>query len=202
MEPGGSGPIPVRTSQCLVSGRRRATALTQLYSLAYVYCMRHDRNVIGEAFFSLARLAVRERGRDLSLTAASTLATMERTGPRRLTDLALNEGVTQPSMTAVVSQLEDLSFAERRSDPGDGRVVLVAITRAGRQHLRTMRRVGASAFTTLIDKLTEHEVASLEAALPALRHLLDLAEPGQIRVGESKPTSQRDHRTRPQMDTR
>jgi DNA-binding MarR family transcriptional regulator len=82
-----------------------------------------------------------------------------------------------------VSQLEDLGYAERRRDPGDGRVVLVAITRPGRQHLRTMRRVGASGFTTLIDKLAEHEVVALEAALPALRHLLDLAEQGQIGVG-------------------
>jgi DNA-binding MarR family transcriptional regulator len=137
-----------------------------------------DRDILGEALFALAAQAVRDRGWELSLTAASTLATMERTGPRRLTDLALNEGVRQPSMTAVVSQLEGLGFAERRSDPGDGRVVLVAVTRAGRQHLRTMRRVGASAFTTLIDKLSEPDVASLAAALPALRHLLDLAAQG------------------------
>jgi DNA-binding MarR family transcriptional regulator len=151
--------------------------------------MVDSHDIIGEALFALAAQAVRDRGRELSLTAASTLATMERTGPRRLTDLAVNEGVTQPSMTAVVSQLEVLGFAERRSDPGDGRVVLVAVTRAGRQHLRTMRRVGASAFTTLIDKLTEHEVASLEAAMPALRHLLDLVALGQIGVGSAMPAS-------------
>lgn len=165
--------------------------------------MGDGNDILGESLFALAAQAVRDRGRELSLTAASTLATMERTGPRRLTDLALNEGVTQPSMTAVVSQLEDLGLAERRSDPADGRVVLVAITRAGRQHLRTMRRVGASAFTTLIDKLPEHEVASLEAALPSLRHLLGLAEQGQIGVGEPKLSTQRDdRRRRPRMETR
>jgi DNA-binding MarR family transcriptional regulator len=145
--------------------------------------MVDGRDNLGEALLALARLAVRDRDRELSLTAASTLATMERSGPRRLTDLALSEGVTQPSMTAVVSQLEDLGLAERRSDPGDGRVVLVAITRAGRRYMRTMRRAGASVFATLIDKLTEHEVATLEAALPALHHLLDLAGQGQIGVG-------------------
>jgi DNA-binding MarR family transcriptional regulator len=147
--------------------------------------MVDGNDILGEALFALARLAVRDRSRDLSLTAASTLATLERTGPRRLTDLALSEGVTQPSMTAVVSQVEDLGYAERRRDPGDGRVVLVAITRSGRQYLRAMRRGGASVFTTLLDKLTEDEVASLEAALPALSQLLDLAEQGQIGVGEA-----------------
>src|SRR5882757_10109030 len=137
---------------------------------------RHD--ILGEALFSLGIVAVRGRARELSLTAASTLSTLERTGPRRLTDLAVNEGVTQPSMTAVVTQLEDLGLAERRRDPGDGRVVLVAITRAGKQYLRSMRRAGASVFTALIDKLEEDDVAALIAALPALRHLLELAGEG------------------------
>jgi universal stress protein family protein len=36
-------------------------------------------------------------------------------------------------MTSVVSQLEDLGFAERLPDPADGRVARVAITRAGRR---------------------------------------------------------------------
>jgi DNA-binding MarR family transcriptional regulator len=131
---------------------------------------------LGEVLVGLASVAVRHRQRDLSLTAASTLATVARTGPRRLTDLAECEGVTQPSMTAVISQLEQLGLAERRRDPRDGRVVLVAITRAGRQHTRAMRRAGSSEFTVLIDKLPEPEAAQLAAALPALRHLLELAE--------------------------
>jgi DNA-binding MarR family transcriptional regulator len=134
---------------------------------------KHD--ILGEALFALGIVAVRGRDQNLSLTAASTLGTLERTGPRRLTELAVSEGITQPSMTAVVSQLENLGLAERRADPGDLRVVLVAITRVGRHQLRTMRRAGASAFTTLINKLTEQEVAAVSSALPALRHLLELA---------------------------
>jgi len=157
-----------------------------------------ERNdIIGETLFALTPFAVRQRGREVSLTAASTLATLARTGPRRLTDLAVNEGVTQPSMTAVVTQLEDLGFAERRRAPGDGRVVLVAITRAGTQYLRSMRCAAASVFTALIDKLGEEEVAALRAALPALRHLLDLAGEGETiskrsPVGGSKPGPQPD----------
>lgn len=148
--------------------------------------MVDGNDVLGEALFALAALVVRNQGRDLSLTALSTLGTLERTGSRRLTDLALNEGVTQPSMTALVSQLEDLGLAERRKDLDDGRVVLVAITRAGRKYLRARRGVGATVITTLFDKLTEDEVRTLESALPALRHLLDLAEQGLIGEGEPK----------------
>ena len=137
--------------------------------------MAQSSDVIGQALFSLTPLAIRNRSRELSLTAVSTLAALEQTGPRRLTDLAVNEQVTQPSMTALVTQLEDVGFAERRRDPRDGRVVLVAVTRAGKQYLRSMRRAGASVFTALIDKLEEDDVAALSAALPALRRLLDLA---------------------------
>jgi DNA-binding MarR family transcriptional regulator len=149
--------------------------LTQLYRDAYIYVMAEDSDILGEALAALASLAVRRTSRQLSLTATSTLATLERTGPRRLTDLAVNEGVTQPSMTAIVTQLQDLSFAERRRDPADRRVVLVAITSAGGQHLRTMRRAGASVFRALIDKLTGPERAALSSALPALRQLVELA---------------------------
>ena len=42
---------------------------------------------------------------DLSLTAAATLATLQRSGPARLTELAVAEGVSQPSMTALIARL-------------------------------------------------------------------------------------------------
>jgi len=135
--------------------------------------------LLGETLFALAGAAIRRRDRSLGLTGASTLVTLERTGPRRLTDLAVNEGVAQPSMTVLVTQLEGLGLAERRRDPTDARVVLVAITEAGRNHLGTMRRVGASALTGLIDKLDEHQAAALAAALPALLRLTELAAESQ-----------------------
>ena len=126
--------------------------------------------------FALATLSVRQRQRDLSLTALSTLGTVERTGARRLTDLAAGEGVTQPSMSALVNQLERLGLAERQADPRDGRVVLVAITPAGQEHMSTMRRNGASVFEALLEKLSRKESASLRSALPALRRVLELAD--------------------------
>jgi DNA-binding MarR family transcriptional regulator len=138
-----------------------------------------ERADLGETLFALAGVAIRRRDRSLGLTAASTLVTLERTGPRRLTDLAVSEEVTQPSMTVLVTQLEGLGLAERRRDPADARVVLVAITEAGRQRLRTMRRGGAAALTVVIGKLDEPEVEALEAALPALRRLTELAAESQ-----------------------
>jgi DNA-binding MarR family transcriptional regulator len=131
--------------------------------------------LLGETLFGLAAVAIRRRDRGLGLTAASTLVTLERTGPRRLTDLAVSEEVTQPSMTVLVTQLEGLGLAERRRDPADARVVLVAITDAGCERLRAMRRVGAEALAELIEKLDEPEAQALDAALPALLRLTELA---------------------------
>ena len=138
--------------------------------------MNEERTSIGEMFFALGTLGIRQRPRDLSLTALSSLSTIERSGPRRLTDLAVGEGVTQPSMSAIVSQLERLGLVERRSDPRDGRVVRVAITSAGHEHLSTLRRVGATVFDVLIDKLDSSELASVRAALPAFGRMLELAD--------------------------
>ena len=79
--------------------------------------MAEDSDILGEALAALASLAVRRTSRQLGLTATSTLATLERTGPRRLTDLAVNEGVAQPSMTAVVTQLQDLTLRRAPARP-------------------------------------------------------------------------------------
>ena len=138
--------------------------------------MSEERQSIGEILFALGTLGIRQRPRDLSLTGLSSLSTIERSGPRRLTDLAVGEGVTQPSMSAIVSQLERLGLAERRPDAQDGRVVRVAITAAGQEHLSTLRRVGAAVFDVLIDKLTSAEAASLRSALQSFGRMLELAD--------------------------
>jgi DNA-binding MarR family transcriptional regulator len=138
--------------------------------------MRDEQQSVGEILQALGTLSIRQRPRDLSLTALSTLSTIERTGARRLGDLAVSEGVTQPSMSALVSELERLGLADRQADARDGRVVRVAITPAGREYLSERRRAGASVFEVLVDKLSPREAASLRSALPVFRRMLELAD--------------------------
>jgi DNA-binding MarR family transcriptional regulator len=128
----------------------------------------------GEALYGLLTAVIRRVPRDMSLTSLATLATLDRSGPRRVTDLALIEGVTQPSMTVLVSTLERSGMVERRGDPADRRVALVSVTAAGSDLLRDRRRAGADAVVQLIDKLPAEEAAALAAAVPALRHLREL----------------------------
>jgi DNA-binding MarR family transcriptional regulator len=107
----------------------------------------------------------------LSMTAAGTLATLERSGPRRLTVLAAREGVTQPAMTQLITRLEDAGLVRRAADPGDGRVVLVAITDDGRATLASRRARRAEKLAAILAQLSPDHRAALTAALPALAAL-------------------------------
>lgn len=133
-------------------------------------------NRLSEALLGLVSLIIRERPRDLTLTAAATLTTLERCGPRPLTQLALTEGVAQPSMTVLVRQLESLGLVERRSDPADGRVAVVALTEEGGRYLKTARRDFSRRLAALLEQLPESEVAALEATMPALENLLHVVD--------------------------
>ena len=104
----------------------------------------------------------------LSLTSAATLATLDRSGPSRLTWLAGREGVTQPAMTQVIARLEDAGLVDRAADPADGRVVQVRITADGRAMLAGRRAMRAERVAGLLDRLSPDERAALAAALPAM----------------------------------
>jgi DNA-binding MarR family transcriptional regulator len=140
-----------------------------------------------EAVLGLLSSLVHHAPRDMSLTSLATLTTLQRTGPRRITDLATIQGVTQPSMTTLVTNLERTGLVERRSDPYDKRVVLVAITDAGADYLHARRRASIEVFQELLEKLPVDEAAALAAAIPALQRLRELDEeqrdPGPSRPG-------------------
>src|SRR5260221_6993060 len=132
-----------------------------------------SRDAIGEALYGLVILAVRNGPREISLTAASTLSTLDRTGARRLTDLAMIQGVTQPSMSVLVTGLEQAGLAQRRPDPADKKGVLVALTAAGADCMRGRPRAGPRAFGDLIDKLPHDGAANPAAAAPPLNRRRD-----------------------------
>jgi DNA-binding MarR family transcriptional regulator len=112
----------------------------------------------------------------MSLTSLSTLATLELTGPRRITDLAASEGVTQPSMTALVTALERSGLVKRRSEPSDRRVALVTLTPDGVGYIRKRRQAGVEDFVQLIGDLPADEIDALARAVRALTHLQRLDE--------------------------
>lgn len=112
---------------------------------------------------------------EISLTAASTLATLARLEGCRLTELAEREGVSQPSMTALVSRLEQRGLARRQSDRTDGRVAHVVITAAGRELLARRREQRAYRLAELLRTLPRADEDALAAALPAINRLVERA---------------------------
>jgi DNA-binding MarR family transcriptional regulator len=132
-----------------------------------------ERDAIADTFNRLAIHVLRLSSQsELSLSAASTLARLQRSGALRLTDLAERERITQPSMTALVNRLESQGLVRRNADPTDGRAVLVEVTDAGRVALarRAEARVGTMA-ADLAD-LDEADLRTLVAALPAIDRLI------------------------------
>jgi DNA-binding MarR family transcriptional regulator len=119
----------------------------------------------------LRRLTPRD---GLSLTAASTLRRLDRSGSQRLCDLFAPEGVSQPAMTQLVTRLEKDGLAERGSDPADGRVVVVSITAAGRAVVQRRRSANAEALAERLERLPAEDRAAILAALPAMVRLRDL----------------------------
>src|SRR5438552_2641325 len=120
---------------------------------------------IGAALYGLATRAARRLPRDMSLTSAATLATLDRTGPRRITDLAAVEGVTQPAMTTLVRVMEESGLVERWGDASDKRVTLVSLGSA--QWTLTVALLSGAVATPVLGRLGAgpHRRATILATL-------------------------------------
>jgi DNA-binding MarR family transcriptional regulator len=118
---------------------------------------------------------VADRG-GFSTTALSTLDTLDRTGPQRISDLAARERITQPGMTGLVTRLADEGLVERVQDTADGRVIRAAITEVGRVRLAALRAERREQLADLVGLLGTADRHALAAAVPALDRLAALSE--------------------------
>jgi DNA-binding MarR family transcriptional regulator len=95
--------------------------------------------------------------RRFSFSTLSVLHTLSRNGPLRLTDLTATEQLKQPAITSLVAKLERDGLVSRRRDPRDGRAVLLALTREGRQIVRSRHADRMAKLSHLVDRLNDHE---------------------------------------------
>ena len=135
-----------------------------------------ESRLAAHALCDLLAALVRSTPRDMSLTALATLSTLDRTGSRRVTELAVIEGVAQPSMTSLVGNLERDGLVARHSDPDDKRACLVSITEKGTAYLSRLRLQSAESIERLIDMLPASEASAIFAAVDGLLHLRQLEE--------------------------
>ncbi|WP_158879564.1 MarR family winged helix-turn-helix transcriptional regulator [Amycolatopsis anabasis] len=111
----------------------------------------------------------------LTLTQGSVLSELIARGPRRMTALAELEGVRLPSMTDVVGRLERLGLVSRARDPEDGRAVLVRVTAEGERYYDEIVVAREEFLRERLAALDPGERVAIDAALPALRRLLEPA---------------------------
>jgi len=137
-----------------------------------------------DAFFGLWRHLIPTDG--VSLTTGSTLRLLLRSGAQRLTALAEREAVSQPAMTGLVNRLHAAGLVKRRTDPSDGRAILLEVTDLGRELIQDRRSRRAAALEELLEVLDPDQRARFDAAIPALRHLVDHAAHNDPQVPEAK----------------
>ena len=135
---------------------------------------------------ALARLSRRLRKHELAgltPTQLAALATVERSGPMRLGDLAAAEGIAPSTLTRLVTALEESDYVRRHADPSDARASTLAITPRGRDTLERLRTQTTLELAASLRLLTLAQRSALAEALPVLEQLAEVpaADPAGTR---------------------
>ena len=102
----------------------------------------------------------------------SALERLDRAGSATPSRLAAAEQITPQAMGATLGELTRRGLAERRSDPADGRRVVVSLTEAGRRFVRNKRTARTEQLAkALSDRFTPGELEVLRAAAPLIERL-------------------------------
>jgi DNA-binding MarR family transcriptional regulator len=124
---------------------------------------------------TLARLFLAHTTFELSRTEIGVLhALSER--PRRITELAKREGVTQPAITLLVDRLQKRDWVRRTEDPEDRRAVRVRLTPAGRRLYQQLRNEFRALLHEDMATLDDADVAALARAVEILDEVIGRLE--------------------------
>jgi DNA-binding MarR family transcriptional regulator len=114
---------------------------------------------------------VKEQG-ELTIPESSALARLERGGPMTAAAMAKLEQISPQSIGATLAGLEARGMVARAPDPGDGRRILMSVTKAGLRALRDRRNeTVAHLAAALRGAFTEAELEQLTELLPLLERL-------------------------------
>src|SRR5579859_6607411 len=114
----------------------------------------------------LRRLRQARDDEELTVPQTSALARLDRGGPATASALARLEQISPQSMGATLSALEARGFVERRSDPQDGRRVVISLSDAGLRALRDKRHARTERLAAALSSgFSETELGQLKAAV-------------------------------------
>jgi len=121
---------------------------------------------------SLLKLVLSRTSVPVSRTEASVLSALAER-PRRITELAARERVTQPAITLLVNRLEQRGWAARHADQADRRVVLVALTDQGEDALSRLRAEYRALMHEEMATLPDEDLDTLTQAIEILDGLIE-----------------------------
>lgn len=146
----------------------------------YAGAMEDDLHALGEALVSTAARIIRwapTSDSDLSLSAARILARLQDTGGSRISDLAIAEKSSQPTITNHIKRLEAAGFVRRTADPSDARAWTITTTEQGRERLAHIRAAMGTNVEPYLAQLDEVERAALGRGIEVMQHLMTLEVP-------------------------
>lgn len=140
---------------------------------------RSDAGLASALRISVSRLARRLRAErrseglepDLSDTQLAALAALERHSAMTPGELADHEKVQPPSMTRVITVLEDRGLVMRAPHASDRRQVVLTVTEYGREVVQQSRMLREVWLAKRLRELTPQERSALRAAAPVLEKL-------------------------------
>lgn len=108
----------------------------------------------------------------LSPPRLSALSVLVFGGPRSLGALAAAEQVTPPTMTRLVSALEQEGWVVREPSPDDGRVVIVRATEKAVEGMEAGRRRRVERLLELLSDLSSEDWERMEVVVGVLERVL------------------------------
>lgn len=139
--------------------------------------MTGDLHELGELLVSVTAGLVRRLpsdGMEISLAAARVLARIKDNGPCRISDLAIQERSSQPTITNHVKRLEAAGLVERTMDPSDARAWLIELSPLGQQRLTELRQQMGTNVEPMLAKLNARERRALRNGLEVMQRLIAL----------------------------
>ncbi|MET0297826.1 MAG: MarR family transcriptional regulator [Microbacterium sp.] len=132
--------------------------------------MTHDRDIetLIVAAHALTRIAALETASETPAAQWRALTILRDHGPLRIGEMARLSRVTQPGMTRLVGQMDDLGLVERSTDAADSRVTLVAVTPLGLEALASWLLQLTAAVAPHFGDLTDDEWDALRVTARVL----------------------------------
>ena len=134
-----------------------------------------DLHELGELLVSTAAAVVRRvpsDGMEISLAAARVLARIKDNGPTRISDLAIQERSSQPTITTHIKRLEAAGLVERALDARDARAWLIDLTPLGRRRLLEIRTQLGTNVEPMLERLSARDRKALRAGLEVMQRLV------------------------------